>query len=259
MLLSLIIAAQAQAVTPQISLLFPLDCELGRNCVVQDYPDHDGQDYTCGGRTEPKYQGTSFRLENLGTMQEDVKVLAAAAGKVARTRDGAPDSIKEVARAVVKEDEACGNSVTLAHESGWETQYCHLQKGSVRLNQGDEVMASQPIGVVGLWAGFFHVAFPRMSAAYIGWAPSPFQFEVGMADLAIGVTACIAFWRPWEFRAAAVCVASFALLGDAVGHVHQMVASGNFAPGNAGVPFYTDIICPLLAIVLLFASRPSKA
>jgi hypothetical protein len=37
-----------------------------------------------------------------------------------------------------------------------------------------------------------------------------------------------------------------------------MVMAGNFAPGNAGVPFYMDIICPLLAIILLLvASRQS--
>ena len=113
-----------------------------------------------------------------------------------------------------------------------------------------------PIGVSGLWAGIAHVAFPEVAASHIGWQVSPFQFEVGMADLAIGVTACLAFWRSWDFRAAAVCAASIFLLGDAIGHVRQMLVAGNFAPGNAGVPFYMDIIGPLLAIVLLVLSRP---
>ena len=91
------------------------------------------------------------------------------------------------------------------------------------------------------------------------WEVSPFQFEVGMADLAIGIAACLAFWRPWEFRAAAVCAASVFLLGDAVGHIRQMMAVGNFAPGNAGVPFYMDLLAPLLAIALLSASKHLKA
>src|SRR5215210_6461656 len=73
-----------------------------------------------------------------------------------------------------------------------------------------------PIGVTGLWAGVFHVFFPAMAATLIGWEVSPFQFEVGMADLAIGVTACISFWRDLNFKAAAVCAASIFLLGDAV-------------------------------------------
>lgn len=116
-----------------------------------------------------------------------------------------------------------------------------------------------PIGVTGLWAGAFHVFFPATAAAFIGWETSPFQFEVGMADLAIGLTACIAFWRDLGFKAAAVIAASISLLGDAVGHVRQMLVAGNFAPGNAGVPFYTDILCPLLAIALLLIASQRRA
>ena len=72
-----------------------------------------------------------------------------------------------------------------------------------------------------------------------------------MADLAIGVTACIAFWGDLGFKAAAVCAASIFLLGDAVGHVRQMMTTGNLAPSNAGVPFYMDVIGPVLGVVLL--------
>ncbi len=112
-----------------------------------------------------------------------------------------------------------------------------------------------PIGVTGLWAGIAHVFFPATAAALIGWEVSPFQFEVGMADLAIGVTACAAFWRDLNFKAASVLTASIFLLGDAVGHVRQMMLVGNFAPGNAGVPFYMDILCPVLAIALLTTAK----
>jgi hypothetical protein len=62
-----------------------------------------------------------------------------------------------------------------------------------------------------------------------------------------------------NFQAAAVCVASIFLLGDAVGHVRQMMVAGNFAPGNAGVPFYMDILCPALAIALVAAAKRSAA
>jgi hypothetical protein len=116
-----------------------------------------------------------------------------------------------------------------------------------------------PIGVTGLWAGITHVFFPATAAGHLGWAPSPFQFEVGMADLAIGVTACISFWQSLAFKAATVCAASVFLLGDAIGHVRQMIVAGNFAPGNAGVPFYMDIICPALAIILvIIATRQQR-
>ncbi|WP_156898115.1 DUF6790 family protein [Methylocapsa acidiphila] len=116
-----------------------------------------------------------------------------------------------------------------------------------------------PIGLTGVWAGLLHIFFPTVAAAYIGWQVSPFQFEVGMADLAIGATACLAFWRGLEFKEAAICAASVFLLGDAVGHIRQMLSSGNFKPGNAGTPFYMDIICPLLAIVLLAIAKRSRS
>jgi hypothetical protein len=116
-----------------------------------------------------------------------------------------------------------------------------------------------PIGVTGLWAAAFHLFFPQIAAADIGWEVSPFQFEVGLADLAIGATACVSFWRSLDFKAAAVMVSSIFLLGDAVGHVKQMIVAGNFAPGNAGVPFYSDIAFPVLAITLLMIVRRSEA
>ena len=112
-----------------------------------------------------------------------------------------------------------------------------------------------PIGITALWAAVFHLLFPSTAAELIGWQTSPFQFEVGMADLAIGVTSFVAFWCSLPFKAAAVWSASIFLLGDAVGHVHQMLAAGNFAPGNVGVPFFMDIICPVLSIMLLTAAR----
>jgi disulfide bond formation protein DsbB len=116
-----------------------------------------------------------------------------------------------------------------------------------------------PIGVTGLWAGVTHIFFPAVAASHIGWQTSPFQFEVGMADLAVGVTACISFWRDLSFKAAAVCAASVFLLGDAIGHIHQMIAANNFAPGNAGLPFYMDIICPVLAIGLLMVATRQRS
>jgi hypothetical protein len=116
-----------------------------------------------------------------------------------------------------------------------------------------------PVGVTGLWAALFHLFFPGVAAADIGWQASPFQFEVGMADLAIRATACLSFLRNLDFKAAAVMASSIFLLGDAVGHVKQMLVAGNFAPGNAGVPFYSDVVLPVLMIGLLMIARRSVA
>ncbi len=115
-----------------------------------------------------------------------------------------------------------------------------------------------PVGVGGLWSAFFHLAFPQIAARFIGWQDSPFQFEVGVADLAIGVAGCAAFWASAGFKAATVLVNAIFLLGDAFGHIRQMIATDNFAPGNAGPVFYLDVILPAATIALLLISRRDR-
>jgi hypothetical protein len=41
------------------------------------------------------------------------------------------------------------------------------------------------------------------------------------------------------------------LLGAVGVHVYSMIVAHNYAPGNAGVVFYTDILIPIIGFVLL--------
>ena len=107
------------------------------------------------------------------------------------------------------------------------------------------------IGAANFCNFVFHVFFGKMSAAFIGWADSPFQFEVGMASLGFAVVAFVAAFRSFDLRLAAILGPSLFLLGAAAGHVYQMVTEHNFAPGNAGIIFYLDIIVPLIGFALL--------
>jgi D-3-phosphoglycerate dehydrogenase len=43
----------------------------------------------------------------------------------------------------------CGNGVVIAHEDGWETQYCHMRRGSVAVQPGERVARGQTLGLVG--------------------------------------------------------------------------------------------------------------
>ena len=107
------------------------------------------------------------------------------------------------------------------------------------------------LGVTYLCNFVFHVFFGRMAASFIGWADSPFQFEVGMASLGFSAVAFAAAFRSFDLRLAAILGSSVFLLGAAAGHVHEMVTARNFAPGNAGIIFYMDVIVPLIGFVLL--------
>jgi hypothetical protein len=109
-----------------------------------------------------------------------------------------------------------------------------------------------PIGVAFLYTAIMHTFFADFTAAFIGWAPSPFQFEVGMASLGFSIVGFLAFRGTLGLRAAAVIAPAVFLLGAAAGHVVQMVRAANFAPGNAGSIFYTDILVPVIGLVLLW-------
>jgi hypothetical protein len=109
------------------------------------------------------------------------------------------------------------------------------------------------VGVQGVYTFVVHVFFPAYSAEHIGWAVSPFQFEVGIADLTVGVLGLVAFWSNVSFRLAAVIAAAVWYGGDAIGHVRQMIVANNFAPGNAGSWFWTDVLIPIVLVACMIA------
>ena len=109
-----------------------------------------------------------------------------------------------------------------------------------------------PIGLMGLWAFVGHVFLPDEAAKAIGWATSPFQREVGMANLGIGVAGVIAAFRGFDFRLATAIVVACFLIGAGVGHVREIVATGNLSPGNAGPILFTDFLTPIAILGLLW-------
>ena len=91
------------------------------------------------------------------------------------------------------------------------------------------------IGVSYVWGGIFHVFFPNIAASSIGWANSPFQYEIGVADIAIGIVAILSFWRSLEFKAAVVVYVALFSFGVAVGHIYQAAAAHDYAANNFGL------------------------
>jgi hypothetical protein len=111
------------------------------------------------------------------------------------------------------------------------------------------------VGVEELWAGLFHVIFPHVAAASIGWEVSPFQFEIGVADIAIGLTAIASFWRSLPFKAATIAYVTVFYAGVAIGHVREAVTSGNFSGNNFGVLFLITIVKVILLPTLYLMAR----
>ena len=136
-----------------ISLEKPIDCQVGVNCFVQNYvdlaPGPAWADRTCGPLSYDKHKGTDIRVP-FPMMQRGVAVLAAAQGVVLGVRDGMDDiSIRRTGVEAVKNRE-CGNGVVIGHTNGMQTQYCHMKKGSIRVQKGQIVQTGQELGLVGL-------------------------------------------------------------------------------------------------------------
>src|SRR3984885_15799391 len=111
------------------------------------------------------------------------------------------------------------------------------------------------VGLLGLFTAYFHVFEPNRASASIGWAPSPFEYEVGIADLTMGVLGvlCIVFRR--DFWLATAIGNAVWLLGDAVGHIREVVIHKNHAANNAGLFLVLELAVPVVILGLVVYYR----
>lgn len=137
-----------------IMLEAPVDCTIGRDCVIASHVDRQpgvsAQDYRCGSLTEDGATLTVIRARDLPTMTQGLSVLTAARGQVVIARDGAPDSAPARRSALARFNPNPGNHVIIDHGGGWQTEYHNLKRGSVTVRPGQTVGAGQPIGQIGL-------------------------------------------------------------------------------------------------------------
>ena len=154
-LLALWCGTVAAASVEETGLGLPLVCHLGETCWVANYvdvePTEAARDFRCKGRTYNAHDGTDFAIRDRAVMEQGVTVIAAAPGTVLRVRDGVEDRalIDEASKRAIAGRE-CGNGVVIDHDRGWQTQYCHLRRGSIRVRAGERVERGSPLGLVGL-------------------------------------------------------------------------------------------------------------
>ena len=113
------------------------------------------------------------------------------------------------------------------------------------------------LGVMALFAAYGHVFMGPKIAQLIGWeSGSPFQFEMGMTNLSLGILGILSFWMRGKFWDAVIIGWSVLFLGCFVGHVRDYYINHNTAPYNIGFSIWlSDLFLPLLAIGLLLYLR----
>ena len=111
------------------------------------------------------------------------------------------------------------------------------------------------VGLMGVLTAYAHVFRPIETSASIGWSTSPYEYEVGMADLTVGVLGILCPKFAADFWLATAIANAVWLLGDAVGHVRQMTFNNNHASNNSGIFLITEIIMPLVILSLTLYHR----
>lgn len=229
------VLTRAAADGPRLS--FPLACTIGQTCEIQHYVDRDpgpgALDYRCGHRTYDKHGGVDIRILDMAAQRRGVDVLAAAPGRVARLRDGVPDISVRTRGLQAVAGQECGNGIVIDHGDGWETQYCHLAEGSLKVKVGDVVKAGTPIARVGL-SGQTEFPHLHLSVRHDGQMVDPFAPHTPMG--ACGARDA-SMWTPQAAKALAYKAGVIFNSGFAGGVVsNESVEAGGIAPPTRDSP-----------------------
>lgn len=106
------------------------------------------------------------------------------------------------------------------------------------------------LGITSLVA-FLGLTFMGVYVAQLtDWQPCQFEQELANVNLAFGVLGIMSIWYRKYFWLATVIGFSVWILSDGVQHLYQYFVDNNASAGNIGVPLYTDIIVPIVLLIL---------
>ena len=80
-----------------------------------------------------------------------------------------------------------------------------------------------------------------------------------MADFTVGALGVLCLWFRGNFWLATAIAEACWLLGDAIGHVRQVINHNDHAPDNSGLFLYLEFVMPLVILVLTLYHRSKSA
>lgn len=106
------------------------------------------------------------------------------------------------------------------------------------------------VGANGISGAFGHLFLSDLVAESVGWPTgSPFQLEMGFANLALGVLGFLAVGRRGGFRTATIIAVAVIGFGATTVHLIDIAATGNLSPGNT-IQNVSNVTDPVLLIGL---------
>ncbi len=107
-------------------------------------------------------------------------------------------------------------------------------------------------GLIGFWG---HVFQSDMVAEQIGWSKgSPFQKELGYAELGFALAGIMCIWHGKDFWIATIVVVTPLFILAGMNHIRETVVNKNFHPYNV-ITSIPDLLMPLSWIFLWICSK----
>lgn len=111
------------------------------------------------------------------------------------------------------------------------------------------------IGWAGVGAGISHIFFGDKISKSIGFEKSPYELEVGFADLSFGIVGLLAASYSTDYWLAIILVSSLYRIGCGFGHIKQIVQSHNFAVNNTAILFLNFVVPGALLVMYLLGYK----
>lgn len=113
-----------------------------------------------------------------------------------------------------------------------------------------------PLGFTAIYSFVIYVFYPESVGIMLGWGMGAAEFELAIANLALGLVAVLSFNASYNFRLATVIANTVFLFGVAFTHIYKMSLQSNFMVSYAGSWLWLhSLILPLVLWICIIGLR----